>query len=289
MLIGFRFLSGCAGSAPITLGGGTIADVISREQRGTAMSVWIMGPSTSTRNPCVNRRFNVILAVGPVVGPIAGGFLSQAVGWRWTFWVLAITSGVMTLLGFLLLRETSAVALLSRKTAQLRASTGNPHLRSALDASADLSPRDLFLRSIVRPTKMLIRSPIVFLISLYVAVVYAYLYLLFTTFTPVYQERYGFTLGTAGLAYLGIGVGACLAQVVNTRFGNESFRKHVQRGDWKPEHRLKLMVPGAMLLPVGLFWYGWSAQARTQWVVPIIGTGFFGFGLMLSFQRLLEG
>ncbi|KAL9094449.1 MAG: hypothetical protein Q9165_003299 [Trypethelium subeluteriae] len=195
----------------------------------------------------------------------------------------------MTVLGFLLLRETSGVAILSRKTAQLRASTGNPHLRSALDLRADLSPRDLFLRSIVRPTKMLVRSPIVFLISLYVAVVYAYLYLLFTTFTPVYQDLYGFTLGTAGLAYLGIGVGAFLAQLVNTRFGNEIFRKHMQRGDWKPEHRLKLMVPGAVLLPIGLFWYGWSAQARTQWVVPIAGTGFFGFGLMLSFQRLLEG
>ena len=45
MLIGFRFLSGCAGAAPLALGGGTIADVISREQRGTAMSVWMSGPS----------------------------------------------------------------------------------------------------------------------------------------------------------------------------------------------------------------------------------------------------
>ena len=28
-----------------------------------------------------------------MVGPIAGGFLSQAAGWRWTFWVLSITVG----------------------------------------------------------------------------------------------------------------------------------------------------------------------------------------------------
>ena len=44
MLIGFRFLAGCAGSSPLALGGGTIADVTNREQRGTAMAAWIMGP-----------------------------------------------------------------------------------------------------------------------------------------------------------------------------------------------------------------------------------------------------
>jgi hypothetical protein len=37
MFIAFRFLMGCFGGAPLVLGGGTIADLISREQRGTAM------------------------------------------------------------------------------------------------------------------------------------------------------------------------------------------------------------------------------------------------------------
>lgn len=41
----FRFFMGCFGGAPLVLGGGTIADLISREQRGTAMVVWMMGPS----------------------------------------------------------------------------------------------------------------------------------------------------------------------------------------------------------------------------------------------------
>lgn len=41
----FRFLMGCFGGAPMVLGGGTIADLIPREQRGTAMAVWMMGPS----------------------------------------------------------------------------------------------------------------------------------------------------------------------------------------------------------------------------------------------------
>ncbi|KAI9692362.1 MAG: hypothetical protein M1822_006593 [Bathelium mastoideum] len=191
-------------------------------------------------------------------------------------------SGVFTAMAFLLLKETSGIAILAAKTRRLRRETGNPQLRSRLDNG--LSPRDLFLRSIVRPTKMLTRSPIVFLLSLYVAVVYAYLYLLFTTFTPVYEEQYGFSLGTAGLSYLGIGVGAFSGQFVNTHFGNRLVRGRMERGTFKPEHRLPLMVPGAICVPVGLFWYGWSAQARTHWIVPIIGTGFVGFGLLLTFM-----
>jgi hypothetical protein len=59
----FRFFMGCKlsvgelqvwrstdelvgfGGAPAVLGGGTIADLMSQEQRGTAMDVWLMGPS----------------------------------------------------------------------------------------------------------------------------------------------------------------------------------------------------------------------------------------------------
>ena len=73
MLIAFRFLEGCAGVVPLTIGGGTIADMIIQEKRGGAMALWAMGP-----------------LMGPVVGPVAGGFLSQAKGWRWVFWVITM-------------------------------------------------------------------------------------------------------------------------------------------------------------------------------------------------------
>lgn len=68
-----RFLAGCFGSAPLTIGGGTIADVMPREQRGVAMGMFSLGPT-----------------LGPSLGPLAGGFIAETVGWRWTFRVLAI-------------------------------------------------------------------------------------------------------------------------------------------------------------------------------------------------------
>lgn len=44
MLIVFRFLMGTAGSAPICMGSGTIADMMPIQQRGRAMSLWSLGP-----------------------------------------------------------------------------------------------------------------------------------------------------------------------------------------------------------------------------------------------------
>jgi multidrug resistance protein len=78
MFLAFRFLAGCAGAAPLTLGGGTIADVIRLEKRGAAMALWAVGP-----------------LLGPIIGPIAGGFCAQAKGWRWTFWVLVIVVSLL--------------------------------------------------------------------------------------------------------------------------------------------------------------------------------------------------
>ncbi|KAI0021337.1 major facilitator superfamily transporter [Xylariomycetidae sp. FL0641] len=90
MLIAFRFLSGMISSAPMTVGGGTIADSMPPQQRGFAIMVWSM--------PVV---------MGPVIAPVAGGFLAQAEGWRWLFWLIAIIIGAATIAGFLVLRETN--------------------------------------------------------------------------------------------------------------------------------------------------------------------------------------
>ena len=35
-------------------------------------------------------------------------------------------------------------------------------------------------------------------------------------------------------------------------------------------------------MPIGLFWYGWSAEARIHWIMPIIGSAIFAFGMMTT-------
>ncbi len=216
------------------------------------------------------------MQIGPIIGPVAGGYLSQAKGWRWTFWVLAMLSGTFGISGIIFMRETYGPTILQRKTKRLQKETGNMELRSKLDVG--LSPRDYFLHSIVRPTKMLIFSPVVFVTAVYVGVVYGYLYLLFTTFTPVFEETYHFSSGSVGLTFMGLGVGS-LAGVAFFAWATDHVLKarraaeeaaatgeasHVQVGALRPEFRLQLLIPAYSLIPVGLFLYGVSVTFRQR-------------------------
>ena len=128
---------------------------------------------------------------------------------------------------------------------------------------------------------MIIRSPIVLILSLENAIAYAYMYLLFTTFTTIYKGQYGFNTGEAGLAYLGPGVGFIIGQIALSFFSDPYIkRQKAKRGEYKPEDRLPPLAAGTLLVPIGLFWYGWAAQAHTHWTIPIVGTGLIGIGIM---------
>ncbi|KAH8805493.1 major facilitator superfamily domain-containing protein [Xylogone sp. PMI_703] len=264
-LIVYRLLAGIMGSCPVTLGAGSIADMIPAEKRASTMAAYIIG---------------VIL--GPSIGPICGGYLSPAAGWRWEFWLMAIASGVMTI-PVMVINETYSYVILERKTKRLRRERGNPDLRSALDTGK--TPGQLFAFSIMRPLKMLI-SPIIFILSLYAAVVYSYLYLCFTTFPGVFGTKYGFGTGASGLVTLGYGIGSIIGLVIcgatSDRLSKYLTEKH--GGEAKPEYRLPIMVLGGFLTPIGLFWYGWTTEAGTHWIVPIIGTAFIGGGMIVTYM-----
>jgi multidrug resistance protein len=63
-LIILRFFAGSFGSSPLSNAGGVLADVFSADERGLAMTIFCGAPF-----------------MGPVLGPIAGGFLEQYAGW----------------------------------------------------------------------------------------------------------------------------------------------------------------------------------------------------------------
>ncbi|KAH6877322.1 major facilitator superfamily domain-containing protein [Thelonectria olida] len=264
-LIALRFLAGLAGCCPLALGAGSLADMISQEKRGLAMASWILGPIT-----------------GPIIGPIAGGYLTQAKSWRWSFWVVAIVSGAITILNFIFMRETYAYTILQKKTKRLQKETGNMKLRSVADTGR--SPGALFRHAIVRPTKMLFFSPIVFLLSLYMAIVYGYLYLIFTAMPILFQQEYGFSTGSVGLAYIGIGAGSVVGLFIAGGISDPLVRHLTKKngGEPMPEYRLPIMVIASVFVPAGLFLYGWTAEKGDHWILPILGTSFLGFGMMCA-------
>jgi len=57
-------------------------------------------------------------------------------------------------------------------------------------------------------------------------------------------------------------------------------------GKGLPEYRLPVLFVTAWFVPIGLFWYGWSAQAHTYWIMPVIGTVFFGCAMVSIFVSI---
>ncbi|KAI1454033.1 MFS general substrate transporter [Annulohypoxylon moriforme] len=259
----FRFFQGLWGCVPTVLGGGIIADLVEPENRAKALSGWQLGP-----------------LLGPVIGPVAGGYIAEYLGWRWSFWVVSIIEGVLIIASLILLPETYGPVLLERKAARLRKQTGNPNFRTKFDSEKP-ARSEILKRAILRPLKLLFRSPIVIMLALTVSIVYGYLYLLFTTFTTVFEGQYGFSTGSSGLAYLGLGVGfmvgLAFTGIISDRLTRSMTAKN---GVLKPEYRLPPLIIGAFSVPIGLFWYGWTTEYRVHWIVPIIGTSFVGFGVL---------
>lgn len=182
------------------------------------------------------------------------------------------------------MRETFAPTILECKTLRLQKETGNLHLRS--EHHRNISRTEFLRLSLVRPLKLLLMSPIVSILSLFQGMTYGYLYLLFTTFPSVFEGRYGFTTGTIGLSYIGIGIGCFLGTVI-TGYTTDRIMVHLsQNGERKPEYRLPAMIPGAFAIPIGLLWYGWSAEKGVQFIMPIIGTALFGLGLIMIFMPI---
>jgi hypothetical protein len=132
---------------------------------------------------------------------------------------------------------------------------------------------------------MLVFSPILAAMCLHMGLAYSYFYLLFTTFTKIFEETYHFSTKTVGLSYLGVGIGFLVGQAIFAKLGDAILVRLSGKkgGEMKPEYRLPLGCVGGIFIPVGFFWYGWSAQAKVFWMVPIIGTAITGLGNSLVF------
>ncbi|KAK0192500.1 multidrug resistance protein 4 [Armillaria mellea] len=265
-LIGFRLLSGLSGSAPIACGGGTVGDLFSERDRASAMALYSLGP-----------------LVGPAIGPVAGGFIAESIGTKYVF---VIISGLCLLSGIFavpLLEETYAPVIrerIAKRSGDLEkaARFHNP--------IGEMSKLGYLWINISRPVILLSRSFICFILSLYMAFMYGIYYLMFTTFPTVFNEIYGFNTGVGGLVYLGIGIGFVAASVFGAKTTDQIYHylaKRDNNGVGKPEMRIPALFFGSLFVPVGLFWYGWSAQAKVHWIMPIIGSGIFGFGTMTTF------
>lgn len=270
-LIVLRFFAGAFGSSPLTNAGGVIADMFPASQRGLAMSVFAAAPF-----------------LGPTLGPIAGGFLGEAAGWRWVEGLMAIFTGLVWIVGSLCIPETYSPLILRKRARELSLKTGHVYKSKLEIQHGAKTITQEFSTALSRPWKLLFREPIVFLLSIYMAIIYGTLYMMFGAFPIVYQQDRGWSPGIGGLSFVGVMVGELLAVAYSIFIANKKYMliSALHSGSAPPEARLPPTMLGSIFLPIGLFVFAWTNYPSIHWSVSIIATAPFGFGMVLVFLSI---
>jgi multidrug resistance protein len=271
-LLAARFLAGFGASAVYALGGGVLGDIWRPEQRGRSLGLYLLIP-----------------LLGAAMGPILGGFIVEGTTWRWIFWSTSILQGAMIIGSISFFSETHAPTILRKKAKHLRKITGDPRYYTEEDVLAlGRSISWVLMRSLSRPMRLLLFHPIVQVQACLSAFSYGILYLVLSTFSDLYIKQYQKSISTSGLHYIAI----CLGEVAGGQIGGPLmdfvFNRMTRQagGVSKPEFHVPLMLPGAILTPIGLFIYGWAAQRHLQWIVVDIGAALLCFGMQMGGQAM---
>lgn len=155
--LAFRFIAGVFGSTPLTCAGGSIADMWDPLERVYSFPIF------------ANAAF-----MGPIIGPVVGGFVadpSSLVGWRWTEWITLIISGLVLALVVLFQPETYTPILLKWKAEHLRKETGDDRFVAPIEVRAESFGRRLLV-ALYRPFLLTATEIIVIAIALYLTVIY---------------------------------------------------------------------------------------------------------------------
>jgi MFS family permease len=181
-----RFFAGAC-IASICLNPAITGDLFAVKKRGSAMSITSLIP-----------------ILGSAIGPIAGGYITQYLNWRWTFWMMAILTAFVSLLMALVLKETY-VPVIRRRTLRGAATEGEKIMTpSKYLMGWNLATVKALCMLVVRPFIILSSSRIAVIMALYLSVQFAYLSLLAATIATVFQDRYGLSESQSGLIYIAL-------------------------------------------------------------------------------------
>ncbi|KAI1364690.1 major facilitator superfamily transporter [Xylaria arbuscula] len=270
----FRLLCGAFGSAPIAIVSGQLADIYKDpHSRGNAFAY-----------------FMATTIWGPLIAPIIGGFCSITIGWRWTFWIALIYAVATLIPVVILVPETYAPVLLSRRAQKLRKADPTAQVYAAFELE-DKDIKQVVTRVLTRPIRMILTETIVTATCIYLALVYAIFYISFGAFPIIFQQLYGLSPGVTGLLFLPIIGGVILALGTFFAWGRIIRKSQKSKRQWtkKEEYnRVPLAAFGGPLFAISLFWLGFSARKDVHYAVPSLAGVGFGLGYQLIFMGMLN-
>ncbi|EWZ79899.1 hypothetical protein FOWG_16060 [Fusarium oxysporum f. sp. lycopersici MN25] len=265
-LIITRFFNGFFGSAFLSVAGGTVGDIFSRDQLQRPMVLVSLAPF-----------------IGPSIGSLLGGFINSYLHWRWTYYLILVWATIL-LIGVAFVPETFHPIVLRIKARKLRSETGDDRYWASGEQMNKTRWKTVAL-TLMRPFQLFFLEPMCLCLNLYSATLLGILYLFFGTLPQIFRTNHGMNLWQSGLTFLGIIAGMIVAAATNPvwiriRFWLLDKHKGTRAyGHSHPEYQLPPAIAGGALIPIGLFWFAWTTQGNVHWLVPVMGSSLFGCGL----------
>ncbi|KAI1454362.1 major facilitator superfamily transporter [Annulohypoxylon moriforme] len=286
-LLVLRMLQSAGSSTTVALCQAVVADIITSAERGHYVGY--------TSLP-------ILLA--PAVGPIIGGILSEFVGWRWIFWLLAILAGVVLIFHALFLPETCREIVgdgsirphrfyrtgwqlckdaLRRRRERRNNQSGGGSLTHT--PSRTSTKRSLHVGKFnVWQSIIILAEKEIFVLLSYGSIIFTSFYCIATVMPTQLGENYGYDEIQIGLMYLPMVGGSLGAAFVNGKLMNWNYRRHCKlRGipfqrtkqqdlDNFPIElaRLEIAVPMLIVTILSTFGWGWAFQYRAHIAVPCV-------------------
>lgn len=268
-----RFFGGFFGACPLSVVPAYFSDIFNVYHRGIGITI-----------------FTMMVFNGPLFAPIMGGFVVDSyLGWRWTEYLSGIMSASAFVLDFLFMDETYAPVILIDKAAELRRLTKNWGIH-ARQEDIEVDFRALVKKNFGRPLVMLVKEPILLLISLYMAFIYGLLYLFMDAYPVIFEKVYGFNKGLGSLPYIGVIVGETIGGIFCVLLA-PGFNKKLKMNNETaiPEWRLPPVIVGGVAFSAGLFWLGWTGFTKSiHWIAATLSGLLTGFGLLVIFLQGLN-
>lgn len=169
------------------------------------------------------------------------------------------------------------------------------HLQSNSPDMKAIEPRPTLQEfatiALLRPLRMLFTEPIVGLLSLYVSAEFGTLFSFFAAVPYTFGRVYGFSLQHSGLVFLSIVIGCLLGLITVMLCDVFLYRKQSQKyppHQTPPEHRLYPAIFGSIGLPIGLFWFAWTANDHISWASPAASVIPFAWGNLCVFVSTMQ-
>ena len=243
----FRFLAGLFASTPLSCAGGTVADLWNPVEKAYAFPAYAIPSFT-----------------GPMIGQVIGSFIPSTLGWRWLEWIMLIMGGAVLVIVLLFQPETYGNLILYWKASILRKETGDQRYRAPMEVNQASLGRRLKL-SVYRPFAMFYSELIIILISLYLTIIYIVLFTFLEGYTYIFGGIYGLSEGLTNICWIGMLVGVLLVSCVVPVVYSWTAKAYAKTNHIAPEMRLwYTMLGGAPLVPVSLFWMGWTSNVSRR-------------------------